>query len=133
MNRRKLLSAAPAALALVSGINVVQQNGIPALLPAAPPDPDAELHALCATYHRQDELSRDEGKPDSVWEAAADARHAAFIQIMPMVPITEAGHRAKAAVAVAEMDDNRCDGEWVGDMEALFALDTLKGWLGMSA
>ena len=129
MNRRKLLSAGPAALAVVSGINVAQQSGIPALLPAAPPDPDAELHALCATYHRQGGMSRDEGNPG--WEAAADARHAAFMQIMPMVPITEAGHRAKAAVAVAEMDDNRCDGEWVGDTEALFALDTLKGWLGM--
>ncbi len=85
MKRRTLLSAAaPAALAL-SGAAI-----------AAPPDLDAELLALCATYHRQDEISRDEGNPDSVWEAAADARHAAFMQIMPIVPITEAGHRAKA-------------------------------------
>ena len=101
--------------------------------PAAAPirDPDAQLLALCATYHRQDEMSRDEGNPK--WEAAADARQAAFKQIALMLPVTETGHRAKAAVAVAEMDDNRCDGEWMGDSEALFALNVLKGWLGMTA
>ena len=125
MNRRKLLSAGPMVLALAG-------SAVQAAVPVRPRDPDAELHALCATYHRQDEISRDDGNPDPVWEAAADARHVAFMQIMPMVPVTEAGHRAKAAVAVAEMDDNRCDGEWMGDSEALFALNVLKGWLGMT-
>ena len=124
MNRRDALAIIAAPLAL---------DAAAALLPAAAPipDPDAQLLALCATYRRQNEMSRDEGNLE--WEIAADATRATFNHIAPMVPVTEAGHRAKAAVAVAELNDNRCDGEWMGDSEALFALDTLKGWLGMPA
>ena len=122
MNRRDALAILAAPLAL---------GAAAAPFPAAAPirDPDAELLALCATYHRREQMSRDEGNPE--WAEAANARHAAFNQIAPMLPVTEAGHRAKAAVAVAEMDDNRCDGEWIGDGEALFALNVLKGWLGL--
>ena len=124
MNRRDALAIIAAPLALGAA-------GAPFPGATPIPDPDAELLALCATYHRQDEMSRDESNLE--WEIAADATRATFNHIAPMVPVTEAGHRAKAAVAVAEMDDNRCDGEWMGDSEALFALNVLKGWLGMTA
>ena len=99
MNRRDALAILAAPLVL--GAAAAPLPAVTTIL-----EPDAELLALCGTYHRQDEMSRDDGNLD--WEAAADARHVAFMQIM---------------------DDNRCDGEWMGDSETLFALNVLKGWL----
>ncbi len=99
--------------------------------PAAParPNPDAALLTLCAEHRRLHGLAYLEGNDD--WEAAHHESWQVADKIGDLVPVTQAGHRAKAAVAVAQMDRNRTsDGAWMGDRDALFALDTLKDWLG---
>ena len=103
-------------------------------MPAFPPgrSPDAALLALCAEYQRLRALAYLEGNND--WEAAHDESMGMADKINDLVPVTQAGHRAKAAVVVAEMDDNRMnDGTWMGDREALHALNLLKDWLGCPA
>ena len=93
------------------------------------PSPDAALLVLCAEHQRLHGLAYLEGNDD--WEAAHHESWQVADKISDLVPVTQAGHRAKAAVAVAQMDRNRTnDGAWMGDRDALFALDTLKGWLG---
>ena len=93
------------------------------------PSPDAALLVLCAEYDRLHALAYLEGNED--WEAAHHESWQVADKISDLVPVTQAGHRAKAAVAVAQMDKNRTsDGAWMGDRDALFALDTLKDWLG---
>ena len=99
--------------------------------PAVParPNPDAALLTLCAEHRRLHGLAYLEGNDD--WEAAHHESWQMADKIGDLVPVTQAGHRAKAAVAVAQMDKNRTsDGAWMGDRDALFALDTLKDWLG---
>ena len=101
----------------------------PAPAVSARPNPDAALLTLCAEHRRLHELAYLEGNDD--WEAAHHESWQVADKISDLVPVTQAGHRAKAAVAVAQMDRNRTsDGAWMGDKDALFALDTLKGWLG---
>lgn len=119
MNRRNLLTAAPAAM-MLSGAAAVEA-GTPA------PDPDAGLHAKCTEFHRLHALGYDDGNPD--WEAAMAGRWQVFEGIEGMLPHTYAGHRAKATVAVAVLDENRCNGEFVGGPDARFALGVLKGML----
>ena len=102
-------------------------------MPAFPPAPssDAELLALCAEYQRLHALAYLEGYED--WEAAYGESIKSAERINDLVPVTQAGHRAKAAVVVTEMDSNRTlDGAWMGDREALHALNTLKDWLGVA-
>lgn len=162
MNRRDLLSAAaPAALSLAgAAAGAAVQAAAPDAAPSfystldpgqqasfdrlyeivkaqadgtwiEPPDPDAELHALCAEFRRLHALAYLEGNDD--WEAAHAESWRVADEIDGMCALTDAGHRAKARIAVAQMDKSRCEGGYAGDRDALFALNTLKDWLGMSA
>ncbi len=118
MNRRALLSAAaPVALAL---------SGAVAAAPALPV-PDAELLALCAEFQRLHAEGAVVGNPD--WEKADAAAWGAFNQLDDMTPASEAGHRAKAGVAV-KMLSMFHEGHHGGDPEAVFALHMLRDWLG---
>lgn len=150
MNRRTLLSAASAALALpalesatpesapsfYSTLNPKQKaafDKLHAIVDAQangtwvkPPDPDAELHALCATFHLEHAKGRDEANPE--WEKAHDAAWGVYKQLDDIVAVTHRGCRAKAAVAVtmlAMFHENQSG----GDPEALFALHMLRDWL----
>ncbi|HEY0206884.1 MAG TPA: hypothetical protein VGC15_22370 [Acetobacteraceae bacterium] len=120
MNRRNLLAAAPAVMVLA---------GVAAAAPVGP-SPDAELLALCAEFQRLHAEGADEANPD--WEKADAAAWDAYNQLDDMTPITEAGHRAKAAVAV-KMLAMFNDGEMGGNPEAVFALYMLHDWLGSAA
>ncbi len=96
---------------------------------APPPvNPDAELIALCATFHRQHAEAYDEANLD--WEAASDAKHSTFVEIGNLTPSMEAGHRAKAAVAVVMLAENHEPDGSIADPEAMFALNLLRDWLG---
>ncbi len=96
---------------------------------APPPvNPDAELIALCATFHRQHAEAYDEANLD--WEAASNAKHRTFVEVGKLTPSMEAGHRAKAAVAVAMLAENHEPDGNIADPEALFALNLLRDWLG---
>ena len=121
MNRRRLLSAAvpAAALTLVGAVATPAAFG-----------PDAEMLALCGEFHRLHAEGANQANPD--WERADAAAWDAFNQLDDMTPATEAGHRAKAGVAVRMlvMFHGGVDG---GDPEAVFALNTLQGWLGRAA
>ena len=121
MNRRKLLTAAAPAALMLSGA-----------APAAPmvTNSDAKLLALCAEFHRLHAEGADEANPD--WEKADAAAWDAFNEIDDMTPATEAGHRAKAAVAV-KMLAMFNDGVQGGNPEAVFALYMLRDWLGSAA
>jgi len=90
--------------------------------------PDAALIALCATFHRQHAEAYDEANLD--WEAASDAKHSTFVEIGYLTATVNAGHRAKAAVAVAMLAENHEPDGNIADPEALFALNLLRDWLG---
>ncbi len=90
--------------------------------------PDAALIALCATFHRQHAEAYDEANLD--WEAASDAKHRTFVEVGKLTPSMEAGHRAKAAVAVVMLVENHEPDGNIADPEALFALNLLRDWLG---
>ncbi len=90
--------------------------------------PDAALIALCATFHRQHAEAYDEANLD--WEAASDAKHRTFVEVGKLTPSMEAGHRAKAAVAVVMLAENHEPDGNIADPEALFALNLLRDWLG---
>jgi hypothetical protein len=141
MNRRGLLSAAaPAALALVGGAAaapVALSLGVSlplterdAVAASVAPISDAELLALCAKFHRLHVEGADEANP--AWEKANADAWDAFNEIDDLTPQTEAGHRAKAAVAV-EMLTMFHTGPNGGDPEAVFALNMLRDWLGSVA
>ncbi len=100
----------------------------PAAVPA--PNPDAELLALCAEFQRLHAEGADTANPD--WEKADAAAWDAFNKIDDMTPTTEAGHRAKAGVAV-KMLSMFHDGQQGGDPEAVFALYMLRDWLRLPA
>ncbi len=89
---------------------------------------DAALTALCAAFHRQHVEAYDEANRD--WEAAADAKHSTFVAIGNLTATTDAGHRAKAAVAVIMLAENHEPDGSIADPEALFALNLLRDWLG---
>jgi hypothetical protein len=121
MNRRNMLAAAaPVVLALA---------GAAAAAPAAL-NPDAELMALCASFHRLQSEGTDETNPD--WEKATADAWDIFHEIDDLAPQTVAGHQAKATVAVRmlamfhEMESG-------GQPEAVFALNMLRDWLGSAA
>lgn len=121
MKRRGLLSAAaPAALALV---------GATAAAPVAV-NPDAGLLALCTEFHRLHTEGADAANPD--WEKADGAAWDVYHQLDDMTPVTEAGHRAKAGVAV-KMLAMFNEGAMGGNVEAVFALGLLRDWLGSAA
>lgn len=94
---------------------------------APPPNPDAGLLALCAEFHRQNALGYDEANP--AWEAAMEERFEVYTELEGMVPVTEAGHRAKVSVAVVLLAENDYE-EFSGNPDARFALVTLRGLLG---
>jgi len=120
MNRRNLLASVPALALGGAGIGGTVQ---------ALPSPDAELHALCATFHRQYAEAHDEANP--AWEAANGASFDTFNELNGLTPATEAGHRAKARVAVVMLAMfNEGDGYGGGDPQAMFALNLLRDWLG---
>ncbi len=97
--------------------------------PVAAPHPDAALLALCAAFHRQYAEAHDEANP--AWEAANGASFDIFKELDDLTPATEAGHRAKARVAVVMLAMfNEGDGYSGGDPQAMFALNLLRDWLG---
>lgn len=99
-----------------------------ASMAAAPPStPDAGLLALWAEFQRQNALGYDEGNP--AWEAAMEERFEVYTELEGMVPVTEAGHRAKVSVAVVLLAENKYE-EFSGNPDACFALVTLRGLLG---
>lgn len=93
--------------------------------------PDAALIALCATFHRQHAEAYDEANLD--WEAASDAKHISFVAIGNLPATVNAGHRAKAAVAVVMLAENHEPDGNIADPEALFALNLLRDWLELPA
>lgn len=94
---------------------------------AAPPNPDAGLLALCAEFHRQNALGYDEANP--AWEGAMGERYEVYTKLEEMVPVTQAGHLAKARVAVVLLTENDYE-EFSGNPDARFALVTLRGLVG---
>jgi len=99
---------------------------------APPPvNRDAKLIALCATFHRQHVEAYDEANLD--WEAASDAKRSTFVEIGNLTATVNAGHRAKAAVAVVMLAENHEPDGNIADPEALFALNLLRDWLGRAA
>lgn len=125
--RSLFAAAAPAALVPAGAASATAAAQAAGTL-VEPPDPDAALHAQCAEFHRLHALGYDENNP--AWEAAMDARYEAYTTLEDMAPTTEAGHRAKARVALILLNENRCHGEFVGDPDARFALVMLREWLG---
>jgi len=122
ISRRHLLNAAPAAMVLAG-------SGIGTAVAAHAPQPDAELTGLCFEYQRLHALAYLEG--NDAWEAAHHESWQVVDKINDLAPVTQAGHRAKAAAAVAQMEENRLkDGTWMGGTDELFALNMLKDWLG---
>jgi len=93
--------------------------------------PDAELIALCATFHRQHAEAYDEANLD--WEAASDAKRSTFVEIGNLTATVNAGHRAKAAVAVVMLAENHEPDGNIADPEAMFALNMLRDWLELPA
>jgi len=89
---------------------------------------DAALTAHCAAFHRQHAEAYDEANLD--WEAASDAKHISFVAIGNLTATTDAGHRAKAAVAVVMLAENHEPDGSIADPEAMFALNLLRDWLG---
>ncbi len=120
MNRRNLLAATPAVLALA---------GASVAAPVAP-NSDVELLALCAEFHRLHAEGGDAANPD--WEKADGAAWDVYNQLDDMTLVTEAGHRGKAGVAVKmlAMFNEETMG---GNVEAIFALAMLRDWLGSAA
>lgn len=102
MSRRKLLYAAMATLVLA---------GTGAAVAAHVGQPDAELIALCTTFHRAHAEAKSKANPYRGW--ATSAKQDALKQLHRIVPVTEAGHRAKAAVAasmLAELHEHEMRG-----------------------
>ena len=95
-----------------------------------PSNPDAALFALCAEYHRLDRAGHDEA--NLAWEQDHAEAWTIHERLGNMTPVTEAGHRAKAQVAIALLAMFH-EGQEGGDPEAVFALGTLRGWLGIAA
>lgn len=119
-SRRGLLGNAAAVLMMGSCT--------PSLAPAATVSPDAELLALCAEFHRHhaDALSLPDTGEYS-WEGAQAARWAVSDQIEDMRPETAEGHRAKTAIALVLLEEQRGDS---GDADVQFVLATLRDMLG---
>jgi len=160
VNRRKMLSAAPVIMLLAgtatagaaqaatpkaepsfySTLDPEQQaafDKLHAIVKAQadgtwvePPDPDAELHARCAEFHRQHAEGRDVANPE--WEKADAAAWDAFKQLDDTVALTHRGCRAKAEVAVTMLVMFH-EGTHGGDPEAVFALNMLRNWLELPA
>ena len=117
VSRRSLAGGAAALLGLAGAATA-----------AALPSRDTELLDLCAKFQRLHGLSNLEDNEN--WEAEHDASWKVSNKIADMVPVTEAGHRAKAAVAVAGLKEMHEHAEVKGDPDAIFALKMLRDWLG---
>lgn len=89
---------------------------------------DAQLIALCATFHWQHAEAYDEANLD--WDTALAARQGTFVEIGNLTAATDAGHRAKAAVAVVMLAENQNPDGSIADPETLFALNLLRDWSG---
>ncbi len=119
MSRRKLLYAAVATLVLA---------GTGAAVAAHVGQPDAELIALCTAFHRAHAEAKNKANPYREW--ATSAKQDALKRLHHMMPVTEAGHRAKAAVAASVLADLHEHETRGGDPETRFALKMLSDWLG---
>ncbi len=85
-SRRSIIGAGIAAALACGGASAAVHVGV-----AAPgPHPDADLLMLCAEYHRQFALI-----------ALTEDRWEVFERIEKIVPLTDEGRKAKAALAVA--------------------------------
>ena len=170
MNRRKLLSAAPAAavLAGTAAAGTVQAAAAPApsfystLDPeqqaafdklyaivkaqadgtwVEPPNPDAGLLTLCAEFDRQHaiahcdrpEVDDDDDDESAEWKVAMNARWELEEEIVDVLPLTGAGHLAKASVAVAMIEEmTPPDGLDALTFFALITLRDMRDWLGVA-
>ena len=124
MSRRGLLYAGTAAAVLIlagAGVAVAARAG----------EPDAALFQVCATFHRARAEANNPAK--LYWQSAIIARQDAIKQLHRMVPATEAGHRAKAAVAASLLADFHEHETRGGDPETVFALRMLRDWLQVPA
>jgi hypothetical protein len=92
---------ASAYAAIIAGLTT------PVLAGATPPNPDAELIALCAEFYRQNEVAR--AVPDhdeDGLDAAVEVRWEISIEIEDIEPVAPAGHKAKAGVALFLLREN---------------------------
>ncbi len=123
MIRRALFYAGAAAVVLIL-------TGAGATVAAHAGQADATLLAFCATFHRAHAEASDRANLHR--QCATTAKQDAIKQLHRMVPATEAGHRAKAAVAallLAGLDEDETRG---GDPETRFAAKAFRDWLGVA-
>jgi hypothetical protein len=128
-SRRGLLAGSTAAALVATTAAVTAARGAPLAASQGweTDGPDAALLALCAAFHEENAAANTPG-PEDVWEAALDRRWDLSDEIQDIPAITEAGRRAKAAVAVVLLLGNGADDSTSGDIE--FALATLRDIAG---
>jgi hypothetical protein len=85
-------------------------SGLMAPVLASPADPDAELIALCAEFDRQNEIVETVPIASEAdfggFEVAMDKRWKVSNEIEDIVPLTGAGLKAKAEIALALLEEN---------------------------
>jgi hypothetical protein len=112
------------AAAIVAGFAVPAIAGAPRR-----PDPDAEVIALCAEFHRQHEVAM--ALPDHDEDglgAALDVRRDISDQILGIPAKTQSGQKAKALVALVLIEENQALDHMDGDMS--FAYEALRDVAG---
>ena len=88
--------------------------------PAPATRPDADLLILCSEFRRADiVLAATPDTDEQALDAAWTARQAAAERLMSIRPVTEAGRREKAAVAVTILNEVPA---WQRDSEVVLAL-----------
>jgi hypothetical protein len=97
-SRRSIIGAGIAAALACGGASAAVHVGV-----AAPgPHPDADLLMLCAEYHRQFALiAVTDAHDEAAHEALTEDRWEVVERIEKIVPLTDEGRKAKAALAVA--------------------------------
>jgi hypothetical protein len=124
-SRRGLMAGSTAAL--LAGVTAAHGNASHDAKFFAGLGDDAALLALCAEFHKQDAvvgtLEWGENEPLS---AALDVRWSLSNRIKSIPPTTLAGMRAKAAVGLRLLDENRGPDHDDGDADAAFAYAVLR-------
>jgi hypothetical protein len=131
-SRRGLLAGSTAAALVAATAAVTAARGAP--LAASQrweiDGPDAELLALCAAFHEQHAAALAvPGDDDGGLTAALDERWDISNEIQDIPATTEAGRRAKAAVAVVLLLENGGDVSTSGDL--VFAMAALRDIAGI--
>jgi hypothetical protein len=129
-SRRGLLAGSTAAV-LVASAAAVTAVGAPRATVSQRQDADgtdAELLALCAAFHEEHAAANAPGT-EEVCEAALARRWDISDDIQDIPATTEAGRRAKAAVGVVLLQENRGDEYLDEDVE--FAMAALRDIAGI--